>query len=387
MKKILVTTHSFYPSNTPRAFRITALAEKWAQKGHNVTVITENIGYDYNTCERTKHLNIITTNASLNSLPKRETEVENAFKPTVNSTCKLRKAIKSVVRKSILYLLPDGHLSIYGFKLLKEITKLDLKEFDVIVSNSNPFVVHLATAIGMNYKKYCNVSIAETGDPYFYSQYNLAFYQKQIESWALNKFTHITVPIEEAISDYSNFNLQDKVKIVPHGFDFTRVKLKSKNDSKLIKFAFAGRLYKEIRNPTKFLDFLLQIPSDFEFTIFTDLKNTETIEILKPYVKTLEKSINIQPMIPRDDCIYELSAMDFLVNFSNETSNQNPSKLIDYALTGRPVINIANTLPESDKDKFKLFLNKDYSMHSSTDIDKYNIENVSNQFEKLFHKT
>jgi len=34
--------------------------------------------------------------------------------------------------------------------------------------------------------------------------------------------------------------------------------------------------------------------------------------------------------------------MDFLLNFDNNTHTQLPSKLIDYAITGRPAFNISS---------------------------------------------
>jgi hypothetical protein len=34
--------------------------------------------------------------------------------------------------------------------------------------------------------------------------------------------------------------------------------------------------------------------------------------------------------------------MDFLINFDNNTTTQIPSKLIDYSIAGRPVLNITS---------------------------------------------
>lgn len=385
MKNILITTHSFFPTNSPRSFRITSLAKKLKEKDYNVTVLTQDIGFDYTSFEETNNIRIITIgpNVQLNKFKDtKPNNLPNTPKAKKTTVARILSKAKTSIRKVLLYFLPDGHLSLYGVKLFLRIRKLKLNDYDVIISNSNPFVVHLATAMAL--KGYKNTSIAETGDPYFYSQYKLAFYQKYIEKWALSQFSVITVPVNKAVSDYKGFNLEDKVKVIPHGFFFDNIMLKPKETNNTLQFAFAGRLYKDIRNPTKLLAYLVEIKNkvDFKFTIYTDFNNKETEEILSPFISKLGKSLNVQAMIPREECIYELSAMDFLINFSNSTNNQTPSKLIDYTLSKRPFLHIDNHF--SNKSEFEKFMKKDYSSYKEINISEFNIINVCNKFEQLF---
>ena len=70
--------------------------------------------------------------------------------------------------------------------------------------------------------------------------------------------------------------------------------------------------------------------------------------------------------------------MDFLVNFDNNTNLQLPSKLIDYALTKRPVLNISGNL---DRESIQEFFEGNYTNQMSlNDVEKYNIKNVAAQF-------
>ena len=74
--------------------------------------------------------------------------------------------------------------------------------------------------------------------------------------------------------------------------------------------------------------------------------------------------------------------VDFLINFDNNVSGQLPSKLIDYAMTSKPILNIESDLNINIIDEF---LNGDYSNSLKIhNLDDYKIENVTNKFIDLF---
>jgi len=77
--------------------------------------------------------------------------------------------------------------------------------------------------------------------------------------------------------------------------------------------------------------------------------------------------------------------MDFLVNFENESSLMMPSKLIDYYLTGRPVLSVESfNIPQKAIDEF---LNGNYRLrYEFKDMDRYRIENVCKRFLALSNK-
>jgi hypothetical protein len=76
--------------------------------------------------------------------------------------------------------------------------------------------------------------------------------------------------------------------------------------------------------------------------------------------------------------------MDFLVNISNAHSpNQLPSKLIDYGIAGRPILDINPQNP--DTKLIDNFLDGDYSKALKIDhLEKYHISAVVKKFEELF---
>jgi len=102
---------------------------------------------------------------------------------------------------------------------------------------------------------------------------------------------------------------------------------------------------------------------------------------LKPYMRKLGDRLIINSLIPREDCIYEFSKCDFLINVENTTKNQAPSKIADYFLTKRPVYNFA---PDKFNSQiFEEFLCGSYSNALKIDISKYDIKKVANAFLSL----
>lgn len=383
MKNILITTYFFFPANTPRAFRITALAKKLASKGHKVTVITADLGFNYEQYKKDNNVEIITIKPGyILNKAKAARPITKEVQTLNNKQSPLKKGIKTVIRKCIRYFLPAGHVFEYSISLALYLKNLQINDFDVIISNSHPFAVHLGTAIGMS--KFNNISIAETGDPYYFNHYKIAPYQKMIETWVLSKFNYITIPVDKAINDYKKLKMDSKVVVIPHGFDFENVELNDINESKTVEFAFAGRLYKDIRNPTAFLNYLVSIKSysNFKFTIYTDFKSQETKDILLPFIDILGSKLEVYDLIPREECIKKLSSADFLINFTNDTRNQTPSKLIDYTLTKRPFISIGQSFENSGQ--FDEFFNLNFHQFKAPDISSFDINNVCAKFERLF---
>jgi hypothetical protein len=87
-------------------------------------------------------------------------------------------------------------------------------------------------------------------------------------------------------------------------------------------------------------------------------------------------------MLPRIECIERLSSMDFLVNFENDTSNQVPSKLIDYTLAERPILSVNHSF--DNHQVFAEYMERDFDNFTPLDISPFDITNVAKKFERLF---
>jgi hypothetical protein len=100
--------------------------------------------------------------------------------------------------------------------------------------------------------------------------------------------------------------------------------------------------------------------------------------MLAPYKETLNDRLELLGTIQREELLLILADMDFLINLDNNKSEHLPSKLIDYALTKRPVLNIRK---DSDFSMVNNFLGGDYSGQMDLEnLEKYDIKTVAGQF-------
>ena len=112
----------------------------------------------------------------------------------------------------------------------------------------------------------------------------------------------------------------------------------------------------------------------------------ENSGLLNPFKERLKDKLVIKEYIPRSDLMKVLSNMDFLLNFDNNTTRNIPSKLIDYAITGRPVLNIDKNFKFEHIEKF---INGDYSYKMSLpDVENFHISKINGKckpFLKIRH--
>jgi len=362
--KILITSVSFYPRISPRSFRTTELAKELARMGHEVTVLTYNRGFDYTEFSKTYNLRI-------------EDFVNGKYKEIEGNNI-INKATRFLLKYFLIY--PDIKFTFLLKKALR-----NKKGYDLLISIAIPYPVHWGVALAKkNNPDLCKTWVADCGDPFMGNKENkfaYPFYFRFIEAWFCKKADFITVPITEAIAAYPSF-CRHKIKVIPQGFSFQSKyssNKETKNDYPI--FAYAGALSKGIRDPTQFLDYLCKhYDRKFKFFLYTTSRS-----VVAPYIEKLGDKLEIRDYIPREQLLVELEKVDFLVNIENRENIQSPSKLIDYALTNKPILSIKpNALNENIVSEF---LNGDYKNKLViNNIEQYNIINVAKKFLNLLNK-
>jgi hypothetical protein len=359
-KKILVVSGFFYPEITPRAFRTTELVKELSRRGNDVYLYIPFKGNNYD--EFSKEYNVKIYDIGNNPL----SEIIIPNRGIIN-------IINRILRRILLILFeyPDIGLSYKVYKSLKK-----LNGFDLLISIAYPYPIHWGVALVKSFNN--NISkkwIADCGDPYYFDPteiYKKLFYFKYIEKWFFRKVDFISLPKIQMKKNYFE-EFHDKIVEIPQGFSFDSIRLSKYEKNSVIKFAFAGTFYPKSRDPRKLIEFLLSLNSDFKFYIFTN-----SFELVNDDIIRKDKRIIFKEFIPRDQLIFELSKMDFLVNFNYDPINQSPSKLIDYSLTQRPILNVQQ---EIDEKIILEFL--EYNFSNSfviDDINKYDIKNIANKF-------
>lgn len=275
---------------------------------------------------------------------------------------------------------PDIELSWKAKSVVKELSNVDL-----LVTVAIPYPIHwgVAWAKKKHPKSFPKVWVSDCGDPYMGNTVRNSHphYFQQIEDFWGEQTDYIAIPLEEAKKAYSE-KVQNKLKIIPQGFDFSNVRIdRNFKGNAIPRFAYAGAIYPGYRDPSKFLQYLSEKEDwPFEFVVYTKGKS-----FFEKYKSILGNKLTIKNYVPRDQLLWELSQMDFLVNIKNNSSVQSPSKLIDYFLTTRPILDITTDYKESII--VEEFMNGDYThQHHKVDISQYDIRNVGQQFLNLVEK-
>lgn len=354
--KLLVICHYGIHENTPRSFRTIELVRALKKDYYEVDVLVGS--------ERKLYEDIT------------DEQVETIRTSVGSTSVKKFKVLRKIGSTILNY--------IYGDMVILKCYRKNLnivknKKYDAIISIGQPFYPHMISAKC----KACNpIRIADCGDP-FYTK-GKGIHIKWLQKNVLSKMDYISIPTEKAVNYYEEYIDREKIKIIPQGVDFSRFKICDYKKNTVPTFGYAGVFYEGIRDPRKFLNYILRLDTNYKFILYTDLNNPFFKKEIEPLIHDEKSRIEIHGLVARDKCLYELSKMDFVINFENLSSTQAPSKLIDYGIIKRPVLSFSEETFKTDE--FEQFLRGDYSNKLEFDISQYDINNVVKNFERLFRK-
>jgi hypothetical protein len=364
-KKILLVSSAFYPELSPRSFRATELAKEFTRLGHEVVVISQHRDHDY-----TGFLREFPVVLKMWSKPRFPRVPEFKRKPF---------SILTRVASRILQVL-------FEYPFIEEMFKVNRmlrKEagYDLMISFAVPYPVHWGVAKARRPKRPVSKTwVADCGDPYMgdvLDSFRKPFYFGVLEKRFCRRADYISIPVESARPAYYP-EFHHKIRVIPQGFDF-ELQHRPEVSNPVKEFAYAGGFLHGIRDPGALMRALVSCKVPFKFHVFTNQP-----EIIREYQEALNGKLNISGYIEREKLLEILSAMDFLINFDNNTTLNVPSKLIDYALTSRPVLNIGRDFSEPD---LMAFLDGDYSKRMPLpDPKQYHIRNVTQRFLDLINQ-
>lgn len=376
--KILVLSRWFNPSKNPRAFRTSELVRELSIRGYTVDLFAPcNAVFDDSfSVEHIKHYGVKSYDDRRMEGPESPFRKQNT----------LTKIVYSLLRNTVRYFSGEGIRDlVYSLHLLKALCmNTKNKEYDVVIAISYPFYVLFVTVVYTYLKKKGRIKIADCGDPFYYNPaFTKAFYIKYIERFVLRRFQWLIIPMEDAVPSYQHCAMGGRIRIIPQGFRLLFVRHDEYVPHEVPVFCYAGVFYKNIRDPRFFLEYLCSVNSDFCFVVYA-LNDLFTQEILMLYKQRLGERLLIKPPVGRECLIHEMAKMDFVINFDNDNATQRPSKLIDYAMSRRPILsfNCQTFRPEV----FQAFLKGDYSAQYHVDLEQYDIRRVVDQFEELFEE-
>ena len=363
---IVIICGTIYPLISPRSTRATELAIELARKGHNVTIYSLLGRYDYS--QFSNKYNIVIKNLGI------------SYFGNINSDGKKNDNILNKFATRLFFKLIDFPRIEYLFMVIKVLKHM--RKFDYLITIAHPFPIHWGVCLFKSFyrKSIFKFWVSDCGDPFMGDpDIRRPFYLKYIEKCWCKSTDLITVPIENAVRGYFP-EYRDKIRIIPQGVRIDNIEIVEYQRNSIPTFAYCGATYNGFRDPKRFLLYLSTLDIDFRFVVYTP--DNSVFHLFK---KLLGNKLDIRTYIPREKLIPVLSSMDFLINIKNESQVQQPSKLIDYSLAKRPVIEITTSFHE--KATFEQFLRGDYSNQMVLpDISKYNISNIADKFIELYYE-
>jgi len=357
--RILVISQNTYPIQHPRAFRTAELTEQLARMGHDVTLYTVQGSYDPTDYEKSTGVKM--------------KDIRTIWSLFGNDGNRKRNSITKLMWRILpKHLFPDMAF----WYLVPSILRKE-RNVDLLITIAVPHGISIGAArYRKRHKDSPKVWIADSGDPLYLNPFSVKteFVKKLDKLWC-SQADFITIPTEDSRKGYFE-EFQDKIRILPQAFDFSKTPVAEYSPCEVPTFGFAGRLYPGYRDIRSFMDYLLSIDVPYRFIVYT------FSEVEEKYEKESGGKIEVIHGAPRKDVILALSKCDFLVNVVNPSTVQSPSKLIDYGIAGRPIMDISNDFHE--EKRFMDFMNREYSeSHVVGDLEQYRIETVASRFVAL----
>lgn len=361
--RLLIISHLYAPDISPRAFRWTAIAERWAEQGHEVDVVC-NHSHGSPVREVLNGVNIYRAGGGLieavrGRLICERTVSELASPMHTPLPVALIKKVHDVTWKKLYW--PDSVCLWYfsGTKIVKNL--ITSKKYDAMISVSDPFTSHL---VGLKVKSMRPDMrwIVDVGDPFCYRELtptnNYAIYKLlnfAIERRIFSAADGVSVTTEQTARKYTDFFPESAVKmrVIPPLISLPEKSASSErffsSDGK-IRLVFIGTLYKEIRSP----EYLLRL---FDQLLQTELVDRLELHIIgnihdcgpvfEQYEKLIGFKIFLHGMLKREAATQAMREADVLINIGNDTSYQLPSKVVEYASTGSVVLNLIKSDADS----------------------------------------
>ena len=371
-KKILLVSSGFYPEISPRSYRATELAKELTRQGHSVVVISKYRNHDYSAF-----------------LKENDIKLKMWGKARFPKVLVFKRKPFSIISRGLSRLL----MVLFEYPGIEEMFRVkgslrDESGYDLMISFAVPYPVHWGVARSRSEKhQIADIWIADCGDPYMLNRldrFRKPFYFKYAEKDFCRKCDFITLPVEGMQNKfYPEFMM--KIRIIPQGIDFREVRLYNGavyNEIPVI--IFAGSVIPGKRDLSSLLDYMSSLKVNFKFIIYTS-----QVDWYGRYKQILGEKLEIRSYIDRLSLIYEMSKVSFLVNIDTVYDKGAmveavPSKLIDYALSGRPILNLVSG--SIDKDMVQEFLKGDYSRRRLVDKSSYDIRKVSLKFLDLIYQ-
>ena len=362
-KSLLIVSFSYSPMLNPRAFRWTALAEEFARRGVRVHVVCSwQPGLASNETVNGVEIHRVGNHFVERSRAFLARYRRRGFPSEIESTLKVSgppfaaKLIRWVWRKTAW---PDT-TCVWYYAALNKVNALLLSMPKATVVTVSP--TFTSTLIGNNVARKGKSGrwVLDLGDPF-----SLA-----IESPANNFFLYgaLNARVERALFNsasavtLTNSSVQRKYRelypecakklfVIPPLLPVMQAVPPKKTKAipgvdAAIELIYVGSLYKSLRRPDYMLELFIQltksVPSRrIELHFFGD--TNECNDAFNSYRDQIGKTIFLHGHVTREQAFEAIANADVVINLGNTNYCQLPSKLVEYMVLEKPILNITQT--------------------------------------------
>ena len=349
-KRFLILAPYFFPYQNPRSRRVYRLLELMDKKGFVVDVVCS---------KRSEQPPKFSENIKIypcgnNSLKEKFSSLSGIVPPANNGTKQkvsfkaFAKKINALVLKSI-YWPDDSFIWIKHAK--KQAEQLcQNNSYDALISFSLPY----ASSIVAEYliEKHPSIKwVNDIGDPLAFQENklinNTLLYEKRnqrTEERVLNKADLNIITNEGLKGVYKEaLSIASSKLAIVGPFNQVGQPVLKKSVATPLRFLYMGSFYPMLRSPKRLRDLFLNILDQskdiaVEFHLL-GLSSKKDINVFLEHPKLKDK-IHIQPFLSQEKTTETIQKSHFLINISNRSVHQLPSKCADYIASCLPIINI-----------------------------------------------
>lgn len=353
--RILIVTNLFPPALSPRAFRWHAIARRWVEQGHAVEVVTAPHAGAPAT-ERRDGILVERVGSRLDAMRARLAPPSGPAPASAPAgrPSSLRRAAKWLhdrTWKQVYW--PDYAAPWRRPATLAARRRLEAAPVDALVTVALPFTAHL---VGLSCRQLARTWLADSGDPFSLNAAsppnNPALYDgrnRRSEARVLSACDRFTVTTAATRDRYlAAFpEARDKIDVIPPLAaappvdDMASPFFPGDGRTRLV---YLGNLYRGLREPGPLFSLLHRL-REREPELARGLEvhffgaPGEFAQELAAMAAAWS-GFRAHAPVDRATVARILASAEGLINIGNATEDQLPSKLAEYAATGRPILNL-----------------------------------------------
>lgn len=355
--RILLITHSYPPDLTPRAFRWVTVAEHLAAMGHEVDVVSARPAASPAE-ELSERLQVHRVLDPVSRLVTRYSGKGRAFGGRPNMLHRFLRWLHRHTWRRLYW--PDYACAWYFPAVRKASALIERRRHEVMVSVSHPFTGHL---VGLALKRrFPQIRwLADVGDPFCLADdltpNNVHLYRRlnRIADQAVMRGAEaISVTTTGTRDAYARLTPEcaHKISVIPPLLSLLPVTsvAPSREAHSPLKLVYAGTLYSNLRSPAPLLalfERLVKRLPDVRLELHFFGSVNDCGEMLRTFQARNEGAIFVHGLVARDKVKEAMQGADVLVNLGNRSCLQLPSKVIEYAAMGKPILNLVSIEDDS----------------------------------------